>query len=54
MSYIESRPKVEGEIVVGIQNIEAAVHLVPFEQDQKWIVNNHVDYHVWNKMNDWK
>ena len=54
MSYVESRPKGEGEIVVGIRNIEAAVHLVPFEPDRKWIVNNRVDYHVWNEMNDGK
>ena len=54
ISYIESRPKGEGEIVVGIRNIEVAVHLVSLEPDWKWIVNNHVDYHVWNEMNDRK
>ena len=54
MSYVESRPKGEGEIVVGIHNIEAVVHLVPFELDRKWIVNTRVDYHVWNEMNDAK
>ena len=52
MSYVESRPMGEGEMVIGIRNIEGAVHLVPLEPDQKWIVNNRVDYHVWNEMND--
>ena len=52
MSYVESRPMGEGDMVIWIPNIEGAVHLVPLEPDRKWIVNNRVDYHIWNEMND--
>ena len=52
MSYVESPPMEQGEIVVWIGNIEGAVHLVPLEPNQRWVVNNRVDYHVWNEMND--
>ena len=52
MSYGESGPMGEGEIVIWICNIEGAVHLVPLEPDRKWVVNNRVDYHIWNEMND--
>ena len=46
MSYVESPPMGQGEIVVWIRNIEGAVHLVPLEPNQKWVVNNWVDYYV--------
>jgi len=26
--------------------------LIPVEPERNWIVNNRVDYHVWNEMND--
>ena len=52
MSYVECRTMGEGEMVIWIWNIEGAVHLVPLEPDQKWVVNNRVDYHMWNEMND--
>ena len=52
MSYVESPPMEQGEIVVWIRNIEGAVHLVPLELNQRWVVNNRVDYHIWNDMND--
>ena len=52
MSYIESPPMGEGEIVVWIRIIQGAVHLVPLEPNQRWVVNNLVDYHIWNDMND--
>ena len=52
MSYVESPPMGQGEMVVWIRNIEGAVHLVPLELNQRWVVNNRVDYHVWNEMND--
>ena len=52
MSNVESRPMGEGEMVIWIRNIEGAVHLVPLEPDRKWVVNNLVNYHIWNEMND--
>ena len=52
MSYVESPPMGQGEIVVWIRNIEGVVNLVPLEPDQRWVVNNRVDYHVRNAMND--
>ena len=52
MSYVESPPMGQGEIVVWIRNIEGVVHLVPLELNHRWVVNNRIDYHVWNKMND--
>ena len=28
------------------------MHLVPLEPDRKWVVNKHMDYYIWNEMND--
>ena len=52
MSYIDSRPMGEGDMVIWIRNIEGAVHLVPLEPDRKWVVNNLLYHHIWNEMND--
>jgi len=41
-----------GQMVVSLCAIEGAAHLVPQEQERNWIVNNRVDYHMWNEMND--
>jgi len=41
-----------GQSIVWLSAIERAVHLIPVEPERNWIVNNHVDYHVWNEMND--
>ena len=41
-----------GDIVVWLRNIEEAVHFVPLEPEHKGVLNNQVDYHVWNVMND--
>ena len=52
MSYVESHSGEKGGSVVWVRNIEGAVHLVPLEPERKWVVNNRVDYHVWNEIND--
>ena len=52
MSDLESPSIGQGEIVVWIRNIEGAVHLVQLKPKQRWVVNNHVDYHVLNQMNN--
>ena len=52
MSYVESLPMGQKEIVVWIQNIEGALHLGLREPNQRWVMNKQVDYHIWNKMND--
>ena len=54
MSYVARRSSVQGEYVAWVRNIKGAVHLVPVEPDHKWVVNNRVDYYVWNEMNDGK
>jgi len=41
-----------GQTVVWLCAIEGAAHLVLRELERNWIVNNRVDYHVWNEMND--
>ena len=41
-----------GQTVVWLRTIEGAAHLIPVEPEKNWIVNNRVDYHVWNEMND--
>jgi len=41
-----------GQTVVWLRAIEGAAHLVPREPERNWIVNNRVDYHAWNEMND--
>ena len=52
ISYVESPPMEQEDIVVWIRNIEGAVHLVPLEPNQRWVVNSRIDYHIWNEMND--
>jgi len=42
----------EGQNGVWVQAIEEAAHLIPLEPSQNWIVNNRVDYHIWNEIND--
>jgi len=41
-----------GQMVVWLRAIEGAAHLVLREPERYWIVNNRVDYHMLNKMND--
>ena len=41
-----------GQTVVWLRTIEGVAHLIPVEPEPNWIVNNRVDYHVWNEMND--
>jgi len=41
-----------GQMVVWLCAIEGAAHLIPRELERNWTVNNRVDYHMWNEMND--
>jgi hypothetical protein len=41
-----------GQTVVWLRAIEGVAHLVLREPESNWIVNNRVDYRVWNEMND--
>ena len=50
MSVVETCT--EGNKVVWLRSLEGAVHLVPLEPSEKWIVNNRIDYHNWNTMYD--
>jgi len=52
MSRVEAYTGGGGQSIVWLSAIEKAVHLIPLEPERNWIVNNHVDYHVWNEMND--
>jgi len=52
MSRVEGYAGGGERSIVWLSAIEGAVHLIPVEPERNWIVNNHVDYHVWNKMND--
>lgn len=52
MYYVQSVAKGQREIEGCIQSKEGAVHLLPLELNQRWVVNNVLDYDVWNKMND--
>jgi len=40
------------QTVVWLSVIKGVVHLIPLEPERNFIVNNRVDYHVWNEMND--
>ena len=53
MSRVEAYTGGGGQSIVWLSAIEGAVHLIPLEPERNWIVNNRVDYHVWNEMNDW-
>jgi len=52
ISRVEGYAGVGGQSIVWLCAIEGAVHLIPLEPEWNWIVNNHVDYHVWNEMTD--
>jgi len=52
MSRVEAYTGGGGQSIVWLSAIEGAVHLIPLEPERNWIVNNRVDYHVWNEMND--
>ena len=52
MSYVQEFTSGGGQTVIWLSGIEGAAHLIPLEPERKWIVNNRVDYNVWNEMND--
>jgi hypothetical protein len=52
MSYVGEVTGGGCQNVVWVHAIEGAVHLIPLEPNRHWIVNNRVDYHVWNEVND--
>jgi len=52
MSRVEGYAGGGGYSIVWLSTIEGAVHLIPLEAEWNWIVNNRVDYHVWNEMNN--
>jgi len=52
MSKVKAYTAGGGQRIVWLSAIEWAVHLIPPEPERNWIVNNHVDYHVWNEMNN--
>ncbi|KAF8415030.1 hypothetical protein EV426DRAFT_579132 [Tirmania nivea] len=52
MFYVQEFKRGGGQTIVWLRAIEGAAHLIPLEPERKWIVNNRVDYHVWNEMND--
>ena len=52
MSYVKEFTGRGGQSVVWLRAIEGAAHLMPLEPERKWIVNNRVDYNVWNEMHD--
>ena len=52
MSYVQEFTGGGRQSVIWLRAIEGAVHLIPLEPERKWIVNNRVDYNVWNEMND--
>jgi len=52
MSKVEGYARWGGQSIVWLSAIERAVHLMSLEPERNWIVNNRVDYHVWNEMND--
>jgi len=52
MSRVEAYTGGGGQSIIWLSAIEGAIHLIPLEPERNWIVNNRVDYHVWNKMND--
>ena len=50
MSYLGKFMSREGQNVVWVQAIEGVAHLIPLKPSWNWIVNNRVDYHVWNEV----
>ena len=46
MYYVQSVAKGQREIEGCIQSKEGAVHLLPLELNQRWVVNNVLDYDV--------
>jgi len=52
MSRVEGYAVGGEQSIVWVSAIDRAVHLIPLEPERNWIVNNYVDYHVWNEMHD--
>ena len=41
-----------GDYMVWLWSLEGAAHLIAIEPRYRWIVNNRIDYHTWNELND--
>ena len=52
MSRVEAYIRGGGQRIVWLSAIEGAVYLIPLEPERNWIMNNRINYHVWNKMHD--
>ena len=52
MSYVQESTAGGRQRIIWLCEIEVATHLIPLEPVRKWIVNNWIDYNVWNEMND--
>lgn len=38
--------------VVWLKSLEGAVHLIPLEPSDKWLINNRIDHQTWNELHD--
>jgi len=52
MACVKKRENGTGDIVVWLRSLEGTAHLIPLEPGHRWIVNNRIDYHTWNELND--
>jgi len=35
---------------IRIANIEGMAHLIPLDKDRLWLVNNRIDFNIWNEL----
>jgi hypothetical protein len=52
MAYVQVRQNQSGDCVVWLRSLEGVAQLIPVEPNCRWIVNNRIDYHTWNELND--
>ena len=49
---MQRRENESGDIVVWLRSLEGMAYLIPLEPGHHWIVNNRIDYHTWNELNN--
>jgi len=47
MEWIDGK---RGVHFIRISDMEGMAHLIPFEKDKVWLVNNRIDFNIWNEL----
>jgi len=42
-----------GVHLIRIADMEGMAHLILLEEDKVWLVNNRIDFNIWNELYEW-